>query len=79
MDAEELQNKCVSIQALTKLDDSAWEAKFDNEQGLYGFVQQEIAKARQQGWHEGRAAVNNPDIQYGYSPDGQTLKESKEE
>ena len=27
--------------------------------------------ARMEGWHEGRAAANNPEIQYGYSSDAQ--------
>ena len=31
------------------------------------FQDQAIVSAHQQGWHEGRAAANNPEIKYGYT------------
>lgn len=70
---DEIRNKIYDL-AYDHLQESAIAAGTDK---IMLLIQQEIAKARQQGWHEGRAAANNPDIQYGYSPDGQTLKESE--
>lgn len=38
---EELQELCLEIQVLTKLDDIKWQKRFGNDEGLYGLIKAE--------------------------------------
>jgi len=66
---KELQDKCIDIQVLAKLDDKAWEKQFGNEGGLYGYIITLISKTVNEvigkdeiDQNEEVAMWNNPDV-----------------
>ena len=79
---QEVNRLVTSIVGATTIHDEKWRERIDGyEKELLQLIEAEASRreqlARTQGWHEGRASVTAPNVQYNYTATGGSTTELK--